>query len=390
MSKLHIPAAKMVPAIESGAIDKAAKEAGATTTKMYRVPLDKIELIPGFNVRVDSEDYLAHRDMLVESIRANGYDETKPIAGYVGKKDGKDVIFVTDGHTRLDAVKTFNSDPDLAAEHEITMLPVLVRRDQPSMADLTVSLHTSNSGRPLTPYELGIVVKRLLTEEGADKEDIARRLAVTPRYIDDVILLAEAPAKVRNHVLAGEVSSTMAIQELRRDPKAAADRISAAVAKAQGKGKKRATAKDVGPRLKRQTQIVEVPAGMNMKDLVKTVAKMVRDTIPAEGEGDDQTAARVGEIKLVIGVEEEPKAEGKKAVERRQKAAKGGAAKAAKAKPVKAKETDTTEKPKGKKKAAAAPVETPPVEGAEAVEDEDLDLPPAPATGGVDADEVDI
>lgn len=396
MSKLHIPAAKMVPAIESGAIDKAAKEAGATTTKMYRVPIDKIRLIPGFNVRVDSEDYLAHRDMLVDSIRANGYDETKPIAGYVGKEDGKDVIFVTDGHTRLDAVKTFNSDPDLKTEDEITMLPVLVRRDQPSMADLTVSLHTSNSGRPLTPYELGIVVKRLLTEENADKEDIARRLAVTPRYIDDVILLAEAPVKVRNHVLAGEVSSTMAIQELRRDPKAAAERISTAVSKAQGKGKKRATAKDVGPPLKRSTQLVDVPAGLNMKELVKGIAKMIRDSIPTEGEGDEQTVARVGEIKLVIGVEAEPKpaapAKAKKPAAKKKTPAK--AKPAAEEAPEPAAEAPA--KPKRRK--AAAKTETPPaeeadalpVEGALPVEDEDLDLPPAPATGGVEADEVDI
>lgn len=401
MSKLHIPAAKMVPAIAPGAIDKAAKEAGATTAKLYLVPLGKIELIPDFNVRVDSEDYLAHRDMLVESIRANGYDETKPLAGYVGKKDDKDVIFVTDGHTRLDAVKTFNSDPDLSTEDEITMLPVLVRRDKPSMADLTVSLHTSNSGRPLTPYELGIVVKRLLTEEGADKDDIARRLAVTPRYIDDVILLAEAPAKVRNHVLAGEVSSTMAIQELRRDPKAAAERIGAAVAKAQDKGKKRATAKDVGPRLKRQTQIVEVPAGMNMKELVKSIAKMVRDSIPAEGEGDEQTAARVGEIKLVIGVEA-PAAEPKpaKAPKKAKPAAKKAPAKAKPAaapEPAPAEEAPAKTKPK-RRKTAATPVETPPeaeaddlpIEGALPLVDEDLDLPPAPATGGVEADEVDI
>lgn len=410
MAKLNIPESKMTPAIEGGAIEKAVKDAGGSTTKMYRVPIDKLALIPGFNVRVDSEDYIAHRDTLARSIAANGFDETKPLTGYVGKDGDTNVIFITDGHTRLDAVKTFNADPDTAADAEIKDLPVVVRRDAPSMTDLTVALHTSNSGRPLTPFELGVVVKRLLAEDGADKDNIAKRLAVTPRYLDDVILLAEAPAKVRNHVLAGEVSSTMAIQELRRDPKAAAERITAAVSKAASKGKKRATAKDVGPKLKRGTTTVEVPAGMNMKELVKAVAALVREAIPATGEGDDKVAARVGEIKLVIGVEPEPKP-AKAPAKKSATANKPAPAK----KPATAKKAATAKKPAAAKgdahadtaKAVAAEADRqakeagdqpePEVEdqqddlGIEGVEpiDEENDLPPPPASATGDA-EVDI
>lgn len=379
MAKLHIPDSKMTPGIEAGAIEKAVKDAGASSTKMYRVPIDKIKLIPGFNVRVDSEDYLAHRDDIAASIKANGFDETKPLAGYVGKEGDENVIFVTDGHTRLDAVKTFNSDPDTKKEDEIDMLPVVVRRDQPSMADLTVALHTSNSGRPLTPYELGIVVKRLLTDEGADKNEIARRLAVTPRYLDDVILLADAPAKVRNHVLAGDVSSTMAIQELRRDPAAAADRISSAVSKAQGKGKKRATAKDVGPKLKRQTQVVSVAAGDNMKELVKNVAAMIREAIPATGDGDDKSAERVAEIKLVIGVEAPAKP--KKAAKKKPAAKKAASKPKASAKKGDEPEAEQPEDETGDDLG---------IEGAQPLEDEDADLPPPPSTKGDPGDEVDI
>lgn len=393
-SKLHIPEAKMTPAVAGGAEAAAVKSAGATAGKMYRVPIDKLKLIPGFNVRVDSEDYIAHRDTLAASIAANGFLDTKPLAGYVGKDGDENVIFITDGHTRLDAVQTFNADPDTAAESEIKDLPVVVTRDQPSMTDLTVALHTSNSGRPLTPFELGVVVKRLLAEDGADKENIAKRLAVTPRYLDDVILLAEAPAKVRNHVLAGEVSSTMAIQELRRDPAKAAERITAAVTKATASGKKRATAKDVGPKLKRGTQTVAVPAGTNMKELVKNIAALVREAIPATGEGDEKVSARVGEVKLVIGVEAEPKPK-KKAAAKKTPAKKPAAAAAKPAAPA-------AEKPAAKaapaKKGSATDGDTAKAIAAEAdrqskaagekpepeVEpvDGDLDLPPPPAVKG--------
>jgi len=397
-AKLNIPAKTMTPAVEGGAIEKAVKDAGGSSTKMYRIPIDRIELIPGFNVRVDSDSYAEHRDKLVASIAANGFDDTKPLTGYVGKnEDGDNVIFVTDGHTRLDAVRTFNSDPDTKSENEITELPVVVRRDQPSMADLTVSLHTSNSGRPLTPYELGIVVERLLSEEGADKEDIARRLAVSPRYLDDVVLLAGAPVKIRNHVLRDEVSSTMAIQELRRNPEKAAERIGAAVEKAQGAGKKRATAKDVGPKLKRQTEIVEVPAGTNMKELVKAVAALVRQAIPAEGDGDEKAAVRIGEIKLTIGVEEEPKPvkakPKKKAPAKKAKAEPEAepAEKPAKAKPKKKKAPAKKAKSKSNDDAAREIAKEADRQAREEPEDEDNDLPLPPAVkSDASNDDVDI
>jgi ParB family chromosome partitioning protein len=393
MAKMHIPESKMTPAIAGGAEATAVKAAGATADKMYRVPIDKLRVIPGFNPRVDSDDYLAHRDTIAARIAANGFLDTKPLSGYVGKDGDENVIFITDGHTRLDAVQTFNADPDTAADREIKDLPVVVTREKPSMTDLTVALHTSNSGRPLTPFELGVVVKRLLAEDGADKENIAKRLAVTPRYLDDVILLAEAPAKVRNHVLAGEVSSTMAIQELRRDPAKAAERITAAVTKATASGKKRATAKDVGPKLKRGTQTVAVAAGTNMKELVKQIAALVREAIPATGEGDEKVSARVGEIKLVIGVEAEPKPKKKKAPAKKAAAAKPAAKPAAKTAPAKkgsATDSDTAKaiaaEADRQSKAAGETVE-PEVEeqaddlGIEGVEpvDGDLDLPPPPA-----------
>ena len=306
MAKLNIPPAKLDLELAAGSADKAAKEASATTSKLYRVPVEHIKTIPGFNVRVDSEDYIAHRDMLVASIRANGFDDTKPLSGYVAKEGEHNVIYVTDGHTRLDAVQTLNADPDTAEADEIKTLPVVVRSTAPTLEDLTVALHTNNSGRPLTPFELGVVVKRLMAMEGADKQRIANRLAVTPRYIDDVLLLADAPAKVRNHVLRGEFSSTAAIQELRRNPEQAADRISAAVAKAQASGKTRATAKDVGVKMQKVRTTVSIATGTDMKEIVKAVAAQVRAAIATEtaGEGDDavKLAAVDGTINIVIEV----------------------------------------------------------------------------------------
>lgn len=338
--KLNLPKAKFAHEVSTGAVDPAMKSAGAKAAgKVHMVPVEKIKVIPGFNVRVESPDYIQHRDNLVASITANGYDPTKPIAGYVGK-DGD--IFVTDGHTRLDAVSIINEGEG----DEIESIPVVVHPKEVSLTDLTVGLHTANSGRPLTPFELGIVVKRLLAEEGAVKKDIASRLGVTARYLDDVLLLAGADKSVKQHVASGAVSSTMAIQLLRKDADTAAEKIAEAVKKAAGTGKK-ATKKLTGPKMQKIKVTVDVTDGADMKDIVKAAAAAIREAVPAQEAEDESKLATVdGSITLVIEVPapEKPKPaapKGKKAAAEKKAAPKKTAtakkADAAAAKPKKAK-----------------------------------------------------
>lgn len=296
--KLNLPKAKFAHEVATGATDPAMKAAGAKAAgKVHMVPVEKIKVIPGFNVRVQSPDYIEHRDNIQASIAANGYDPTKPIAGYVAK-DGD--IYVTDGHTRLDAVTLHNEAAEEGAE--IASLPVVVHPKEVSLTDLTVALHTANNGRPLTPLELGIVVKRLLAEDGAVKKNIAARLGVTPRYLDDVLLLAGADKAIKQHVAAGEVSSTMAIQLLRKDADSAAEKIGEAVKKAAGTGKK-ATKKMTGPKMQKIKVTVDVEADADMKEIVKAAAAAIREAIPAKAGDEDTKLSTVdGSITLVIEV----------------------------------------------------------------------------------------
>ena len=404
--KLTLPKAKFAHELTSAPVDPTMKAAEATTTKLYRVPVDKIKPIPGFNVRVESPDYIAHRDMIRASIAANGYDQTKPLAGYVAKEDGENVIYVTDGHTRLAAVQDFNADPDTAEKDEIATLPVMVHPKEVSLTDLTVALHTANNGRPLTPFELGVVVKRLLAEEDAKKSDIAKRLGVTSRYLDDVLLLANADAKVKQHVASGNVSSTMAIQLIRKDADSAAEKIEAAVKKTAGTGKK-ATAKHTGPKMQKVKVSVSVEEGGDMKEIVKAAAAAIREAIPATVDGDDKFSSVDGKINLVIEIPapEKPKAE-KKAPAKKAAAAKKAPAKKAKAAPAEdADETETKPAKEAPAKKAAASKKAPAkkaaakkadigIEGAEEVgDDEELAiLPPKVASDAdvPDDEEVDI
>jgi len=305
--KINIPSSKIDLALAAGKTADAVKSSGAATGKVYSVPVAAVKVIPGFNVRVNTPDYVAHRDMIAESIRNNGYDETKPLSGYVAKEGDENVIYVTDGHTRLDAVNALNADEDVVSTGKtIDKVPVVVRATAPSLAELTVALHTNNTGRPLTPFELGVVVKRLLKEDGADKASIAKSLSITPRYVDDVLLLVNSPKVVRTAVLEGKVSSTMAIQTLRKDPEKAADKIEAAVAKATAAGKSKATAKDTGPKMQKIKTSVSVADGTDMKEIVKAVAANVRAAIVANSDGEGEDAIKVaavdGTITIVVEV----------------------------------------------------------------------------------------
>lgn len=403
MTKLTLPKGKFSHDLTAAPVDTAMKDAQATTAKLYRVPVDKIKTIPGFNVRVQSADYIAHRDAIRHSIAVNGYDSTKPLAGYVAKEDGENVIYVTDGHTRLDAVREFNADPDTAEKNEIATLPVLVQPKEVSLTDLTVQLHTANNGRPLTPFELGVVVKRLLADEDAKKPEIAKRLGVTTRYLDDVLLLANADGKVKQHVAAGEVSSTMAIQVLRKDPEHAAEKIEAAVAKATASGKKKATKKDTGPRFEKIKVNFNYAAGADMKEIVKQAAAIIRESIPQDEADDVKTANVTGFITVTVEVPaakvEKPKAEpeveaAKKKAEKPKAKSEDKTGKKSKAKVG----TDEAAKPKpakGKKPVKKAKAEKPADEGddlgiagAEPLDGEPARLPPKVPSD--DIDDVDI
>lgn len=394
-AKIALPSSKVDISLTPGATAAAMKAAGAENGKLHLVPVDQIKPIPDFNVRVQSADYIAHRDMLVGSIRANGFDETKPLAGYVAKEGDSTVIYVTDGYTRLDAVNTFNAE--VADGGEIAKLPVIVRSSAPSLTDLTVALHTNNTGRPLTPFELGVVVKRLLKEDGATKEADAKRLSVTSRYLDDVLLLVNGPKEVRSAVLDDKVSSTFAIQELRKagdKPEKAAERITAAVAKAEAKGKKRATAKDAGPKTEKVKEVVTVANGADMKEIVKTVAAHVRALVPNKADGDDADAIKLATAGATITILIERPAPEKAAAEK-----KAPAKKTAKAKDAPSPAVETTKTKKAPAKKAAEPAAEKPApkkrtrkaaapepEAEVASEDEDVEMAEVPPAISSDAD----
>lgn len=223
-----------------GGMKSAMKAAGASSSDLWKVKREHIHVIDGFNVRNPNDPaYKAHVKSLAQSIEENGYMVDKPLAGYVAREESGDVIYLTDGHSRLAAV-----DLLIAKGIEFEGLPVVVKERGASMEDLTIALVTSNSGKPLTPMELVTVIKRL-KGFGMDDKTIAKRLTITKKYLDDLLFLAAAPTPIRDMVSNGKVSASLAITTLRDNPKKAVEKLQAAVAKVEASGKTKVTPKNM-------------------------------------------------------------------------------------------------------------------------------------------------
>lgn len=209
--------------------------------EFWNAPYELLYVPPGFNIRENRPDRRAHIDNLKVLIKANGYDRSKTLAGFVTKVDGVDRIAVTDGENRYIAVGELREEGV-----EILTLPIITSVRGTSMEDLVVSLATSNSGLALTPYELGSLCKRLIGF-GWDEPKVAEKLNISVSYVADLLFLQGCPAAVRDLVRFDKVSAGPAIDAVKKHGEKAIDVLMNAVEKAEASGKTKATAKHLEP-----------------------------------------------------------------------------------------------------------------------------------------------
>ncbi|MFA7588668.1 MAG: hypothetical protein WCY11_21185 [Novosphingobium sp.] len=278
MSNTTIPSADFRAEFFKGSGKAAMRAVGGKEGALWMVPPSAVRVKEGLNGRVRSAEYLDHLERVTQSMVANGYDRSKPLSCYVANEDGENVIYAIDGHTRLEAVAGA-----IARGRNIERIPVTIAADGTSYEDLLVSMVTGNEGRPFTPYEKAIFVKRLLGE-GLDEATIAERLCITPRWVKDLLLLVEAPKPVRDMITKGEITSTLAIQELQKSPKKAVERLTKAVEKAKASGKKKASKKHLDDGLKKRTKPVQLaleestPPGVITWDMIVAADSETRFT----------------------------------------------------------------------------------------------------------------
>lgn len=225
----------------AGSIKTAMKEAGAGSSDLWKVPVDELHIMNNFNDRVHNSAYEAHIRYLADSMKSEGFYSHEPLAGIVVVEDGIQKIYVTDGHSRLAAAKLAISEGA-----NIETIPLVTSPKGTTIEDLTVSLARSNSGKQLTPYELGIVCKRLV-RFGLEQPEIARRLGITPQYVGNLLSLMAAPIEIRKMVMDEKISASAAIETLAHHGENALIMLEKAQERANSSGKTKVTAKHIDP-----------------------------------------------------------------------------------------------------------------------------------------------
>lgn len=201
------------------------------------VMFDDIVIVPGFNPRPKDAAYFKDVYTIARSIKENGYYQDCPMklaAVMVGKSVQ---LHMFDGHTRHDAVllaRTWGCDID--------SVPAIVSDSSVSREDACVALVHKNSGRPLPPFGLAIVCKRL-SGWGWSTATIAEKTCVSKEYVDDLLRFIGAPQAIRNMVEAGTTTVAVALKAITTHGSEAVEVLAAAEKRVQAAGKKKITTK---------------------------------------------------------------------------------------------------------------------------------------------------
>ena len=173
---------------------------------------------------------------LMLSIVENGI--RNPLKGY--EKDGK--IILKDGHRRMRAV-------NLALERgkKIERVPVIVEKRAMNDEERTLEYIIYNDGKPLTMMEQAEVIRRLMNF-GWKVTDVVKKTGKARGYIENLIMLNQAPMKVQHHIQDGKISAHTVIQimqAVKGDAEKAVMEVEVAIQKAKESGKEKATPKHV-------------------------------------------------------------------------------------------------------------------------------------------------
>lgn len=226
------PDMRLIP----GAVQTAMQQAGATASNLWLVPVDRLRIIEGFNVRMDTERYRQHVRQLAESMKLGGAKADKPLGGIVAQEGEDLVIYITSGHSRLQAAQLA-----IAEGAQIQNLPVVVRTGEIDLADITASLQTDNDGKPLDVLEKAMVCQRLRVEHGWDDAKICAELGFTRQYLRDMFALLEAPIQLRELVATDRIAAATAVQAIYAHGDKALEIILKALAQAESAGKDKVT-----------------------------------------------------------------------------------------------------------------------------------------------------
>lgn len=165
-------------------------------THMMTLPLDRIRVRDGFNVRPPGPEMDAHIESFRETIRSGGYVPPALI-----RWDGE-VGWIIEGHCRFAAYTA-----EAAEGTEIAGMACVLAPQGTGDDDAVAIMLTAGQGLALPPSAHIEGIKRLMAYHWP-KDRIAARLGKTSRQIDALLSLAEAPVILQEMVAQGKIAAT--------------------------------------------------------------------------------------------------------------------------------------------------------------------------------------
>jgi hypothetical protein len=254
MHNMDLLEADFTTELNPGNLKDAMKAAGASSGDLYKVPVDQLRIIEGFNVRVHNAKYFAHVESLADSIVAEGYFVHKPMSGYIQRDEatGESLVYIYDGHSRLLALPIANKKLAALGRPLVTEIPVITTpakkgKDFIRMVDLNVAMVQGNKSNPHSAYECAVVCKRM-AEAKEPVGEIARRLGFSTEWVNSLLMLMSAPKELRERVANDELTVTLAVQLLKEHGEEAAEMVEDAAAAKSAEGKPvKITRKNIKP-----------------------------------------------------------------------------------------------------------------------------------------------
>lgn len=222
---------------KSALTDSGAK---APRDAMWMVPFEKLVVKPGENPR-DQLDPHWHELVrtIADDMKEVGWRKSKPAEVLVNEAGE---IILTDAGTRYAAATLARSE----GAANLDMIPCVALDKSTTAEQINVGYVANNNSSRLTPLGFSIVAHRLVRVFGNTGAEAAKKLGVSPKYIDDMLILFDAPEAIKAMVRNGQVSGTLAIETIKEHGNEEALRIlQEALTDAQSKGKTKARAKNV-------------------------------------------------------------------------------------------------------------------------------------------------
>lgn len=192
--------------------------------KSYMVPLDKLYIENGFNIR---EIDLSHVESICESYCAGDY--IPPIVVEPGENG---MMKIVDGHHRYNAAM-------MAVGRGVEIKRLQCESFTGDKAEQWAFMIKSSQSRNLNPVERGGAYKRF-ESHGFTRDEIAAKVGRSRGDVDHHIAIAEMPEQVKEQVKSGEISASLALELYN---KSGSEAVAVAVDKAKSEGSKRATKK---------------------------------------------------------------------------------------------------------------------------------------------------